>query len=48
MFREEIKTFFEAIEKKTRSKISLEEGRDVLEVCLAIKKSLNSGNVEYL
>lgn len=48
MFVSEVSSFIENIKNKSKPYISLDEGIDSLKICLAAKKSIETGNVERL
>jgi predicted dehydrogenase len=48
MFLNEVADFIAACETKEKPPIPLNEGIDVLSICLAAKQSLTSGKIEYL
>ena len=48
MFLSEVSDFISSIAKKDKPPIPLEHGIDVLRVCMAAKKSLQSGQIEVI
>ena len=48
MFEDQLREVIDSINNKRKAPVTLEEGSDVLDICLAAKQSLAQGEVKQI